>query len=302
MNRRSRNYVFTHNNPEEAWDPQAVFDVSEIMLYLAGQYERGEETGTLHFQGYVHFQHPIGIPRVKKELGGINPHIERRKGTHEEALRYVHKEETRVEGSVPFEAGEPPAQGERSDLAGLESVVRNGGTLLDCFDSHFASTVRYNRGLERAISLFTDPRNSPPETYYFWGASGSGKSRAAWEMDVPSAIYSVPLASGKSIWFDGYIPGKHTVVLIDDYYHNWKLTFFLQLLDRYPLQVPTKGGFTEFNSPTIVVTSNAPLSAQYPHCPDQKALWRRFKRVVRFEETYSALCVMDNPLGNSAPQ
>lgn len=37
----------------------------------------------------------------------------------------------------------------------------------------------------------------------------------------------------------------------------------LRLMDRYPLKVPTKGGFEEFRSTMIIITSNEPIDNWY---------------------------------------
>lgn len=73
------------------------------------------------------------------------------------------------------------------------------------------------------------------------------------------------------------------VILLDDYYHNWKLTFFLQFFDRYPMYLPIKGGFVPMGNAKIYVTSNIPLNEQYPNAPDQDAIRRRFTKITRFD-------------------
>lgn len=71
-------------------------------------------------------------------------------------------------------------------------------------------------------------------------------------------------------------------MLLDDYYHNWPVTFLLRLLDRYPMILPTKGGHVHMGNCSIYITSNIPLEQQYPNYPDQAALRRRFKEIKHF--------------------
>lgn len=85
------------------------------------------------------------------------------------------------------------------------------------------------------------------------------------------------------MWFDGFVNGFHRAILLDDYYHNYKLTFFLQLCDRYPLKLPVKGGFVDIGNVTIYITSNIPLEEQYPNAPDQNAIRRRMTQVKHFD-------------------
>ncbi|KAF8784594.1 Replication-associated protein like [Argiope bruennichi] len=58
----------------------------------------------------------------------------------------------------------------------------------------------------------------------------------------------------------------------------------LRLLDRYPLKVPIKGGYAEFNSEIIYITSNQHWSEWYPSIPNKDALWRRIQ--VKIDLTY----------------
>lgn len=228
-------------------------------------------------------RNPIGLGGLRKILSIPNGHFEPRKGTPEQALAYCHKDETRAEGAMPFEYGslpEGPGRGSRTDVSSAKSVIDRGGTLADVADADFGVFLRYHQGLRLYSSLKAGHRTTPPEAYYLFGPSGTGKSRAAWALGTPETVYTVPLSSGSSIWFDGYDATQHRVVIFDDYYHHFKATFLLQLLDRYPIQVPIKGGHVNFNSNVIVITSNIPLDQQYPNYPDQKALWRRFRRVV----------------------
>ncbi|KAF8766420.1 Replication-associated protein like [Argiope bruennichi] len=60
--------------------------------------------------------------------------------------------------------------------------------------------------------------------------------------------------------------------------------FDLRLLDRYPLKVPIKGSYAEFNSEIIYITSNQHWSEWYPNIPNKDALWRRIQ--VKIDLTY----------------
>lgn len=309
---RSRNYVFTWNVPEGS--AQVEFDASRIpkqCRFFAGQYEIAPSTGRLHFQGYVSFHGPVSMAQCVKRLDLPGVHVEPRHGTHKEAYEYVTKVDTRHSGSEPFVWGTAPdCSGDRTDLALVEAILRDGGTPDDVVDQAFGTFVRYHNGILRAWELLgSRHRADPPTCYYFWGPSGSGKSAAAYSLaeNDPDRCYFVPM-SGKSVWFDGYRPGLHRVVVIDDYYANWPFHFLLKLLDRYPLQVPRKGGHLTFNAPYVVITSNRPLHEQYrtDAIPEEsyKGLWRRFKRVVRMdlESDVSVLCTYDYPDGLDRPR
>ncbi len=295
---RARNWVFTYNNPDVAWNPRTCYDQG-LCKFFAGQYELGEGTGTRHYQGYVVFGHAVTLAAAKTRLGNDTIHLEVRRGSHEEALSYVSKPETRCPESDRLELGTPPSagQGARSDIARAVDIITSGGTIRDVAQTEPVTFVKCNRGLQALAAILATPRTEAPACYYFWGPSESGKSRAAWDFAPVAECYPVPLSAAANVWFDHYVPGYHRVVVFDDYYHNFKFSFLLQLLDRYHIYVPYKGGFLPFNSPIIVVTSNIGLHEQYSNIPDPFALWRRFRRVVRCLDDRWLICSITNPLG-----
>ncbi len=55
-------------------------------------------------------------------------------------------------------------------------------------------------------------------------------------------------------WWDGY-SGQDAVVF-DEFYGQLPYQFMLRVLDRYPLQVETKGGMAELTATNFYFTSN----------------------------------------------
>lgn len=58
-------------------------------------------------------------------------------------------------------------------------------------------------------------------------------------------------------WWDGYTGQRN--VIIDDFYGWIAYDEMLRITDRYPHQVEIKGGFMEFRSERVFVTSNATI-------------------------------------------
>lgn len=118
-------------------------------------------------------------------------------------------------------------------------------------------------------------REDPPYVTVLHGPTGSGKTRRAFEHDPE--LWSYP-GSG---WFDGYY-GQATVLFDDFSGSEFKITFLLRLLDRYPMQVPVKGGFTWWAPEQIFITSNLSPDRWYPnaHIEHVRALQRRFSEVT----------------------
>ncbi len=245
---KSRNWVFTINNPEGDDGKLAV----PGSLFLFYQREVGNENTTEHYQGLVCFANARGLSGVKKLLP--RAHLEVMKGTVDQSIDYCSKEEGRISG--PFEEGEKPVgQGKRTDIKQVFDMVKNGDSELAIADAAPQSWIRYYRGIERYRRLTTSARNFQTEVRVYYGPPGSGKSRRALSEAGTDSYWLVrPRTTGGGVWWDGY-SGQPTVV-IDEFY-GWLTRDFLQrLVDRYPLMIETKGGALSFTSKLIIITSN----------------------------------------------
>lgn len=234
---------FTINNPTTE-ELSLLDDQLRLLKYAVYQLERGEN-GTLHVQGY-------GVARKPKRLGGwkavvgTRAHIESARGNAEQNRLYCTKEPRE---SGPFEFGTFPTPGLRTDIAGAVATVQEGASIAQIIEKHPEEFVKYHKGL-LAVRLHSQPRrNWKTEVFWFYGPTGTGKSREANER-YPDAYYKMP--SNK--WWDGY-DGEDTVI-VDDYRRDM-CTFseLLRLFDRYPVCVETKGGSQQFLARTIVITT-----------------------------------------------
>ena len=269
------------------WNPIQWFNLSNWCRFIAVQCERCPETNRLHWQTYVYGRTALGMEAVKRELGMPTVHLDQRKGTHQQALDYCTKTESRVPGCVPYVLGDPPEQGRRTDLDHLRDAAQTHG-LLGCFDADFGAAVRFHRGLEKYLSLYGERRtkDAPQWCAFYYGPPGTGKTREVFSsVDDSDTIYIVPTSSAQP-WFDGYRPGYHKVILIDDYRGQWSVPFFLQLLDRYPLMLPVKGSHVQMGVARIYVTSNLTIEECYPNVDKSTiaAMRRRFAEIVHFKE------------------
>jgi hypothetical protein len=91
-------------------------------------------------------------------------------------------------------------------------------------------------------------RNFKTIVYVVVGAPGSGKSHFCYA--ASTARGSV---CGRCEWWDGY-EGQESVV-IDDFYGWIKYDELLKIMDKYPYQVPIRGGYVPFVSKTLYITS-----------------------------------------------
>lgn len=115
------------------------------------------------------------------------------------------------------------------------------------------------RMAEIGMRLRPPVMRDPPEVRWYWGPTGTGKTRQAWE---ECGVEDTWVTSTELKWFDGYYGQKN--VIIDDFRDSLcKLTDILRITDRYPLKLPVKGGFVNWEPKLIIVTSSHDPRSMY---------------------------------------
>lgn len=281
---KATRFPFTKNNYTEL-DLALLNDVNVYskFKYICWGLEVGEE-GTPHLQGYLEFDNAtrLRISAVQtriQNMGLLGFHIEVAKGTAAQNIAYCSKD-----GKFTEYGERPKGQGKRTDLDVVCADIQGGATMSDIIDRFPAQVVKFGNGLERIIQHYLPRRSFKTEVWWFWGPTGSGKSRWAWEKE-PDAY----MKSSSHKWWDGYI-GQESVIL-DDYRpcKEMPFNFMLNLMDRYPLSVERKGGMMEFISKRIYVTSPYSPEVMCDHLEwigtEQKSQFlRRIDHVVQFPQ------------------
>jgi len=92
----------------------------------------------------------------------------------------------------------------------------------------------------------------------YWGASGTGKSRRAWDEGGLDAYPKDP----RSKFWEGYA-GQETVIL-DEFRGGIDVAHILRWFDRYPCMVEIKGSAKPLRASRFLVTSNLHPDQWYP--------------------------------------
>lgn len=92
----------------------------ENIQYIAWGEETCPNTGRKHLQGYVELRKKATFIAIKKILGDPAVHLEPRKGSQTEAIKYCQKEGKFQEHGIKKQAKES------KDLAGIERLLRKG--------------------------------------------------------------------------------------------------------------------------------------------------------------------------------
>lgn len=207
-----------------------------------GQLEEGDG-GYLHWQLIVAFAKKESIRGVK-ELFGEKAHCELSRSAA--ASEYVWKEETRVSGTQ-FQFGERPFK--RNDPADWD-IVWESATAGKLLSIPADIRIRYYRTLRAISSDFAQPVGMERSCFVFWGRTGSGKSRRAWDEAGLEAYPKDP----RTKWWSGY-NGQANVV-IDEFRGAIDISHLLRWLDRYPVSVEIKGSSVPLTAECFWITSN----------------------------------------------
>lgn len=257
--------------------------------------------GTRHLQGFVHLERPMTF-RAVQELLMIPPHVhfEVARGSDLQNKEYCSK------GENVFECGTTPraTQQDRRDerkaqhreawynlmqditmdpFASLSSYHEFDYIKLIAQNGRWFAAFQQDQQLKRAQQL----RNV--SACVLWGPTGTGKTYTAMQTasEADLEVFLISIVSERHSWFDGYRGQK--VLIIDEFDPNVvDKTLMKRLLDKYPLRLPVKGGFTYANWDKVVLTSNYDPKTWYQNQEkaDYDAIQRRITHTVHMTEPY----------------
>lgn len=234
MSVQSRRFAFTSFDDEwPEWD-------DEWMTYMIVGRETCPTTGRRHWQGYLETKNRLTFAGLKAKPGWSAHHLEKASASSDSNREYC----TKDCGDDWQEWGEPMKAGRRTDLTGLAAAIREGTmTVADVVEQNPHAFHLYGRTLERVQEELLSEQSrgdwSPPNVRWYWGKTGTGKSRRAREeaSTIEGGVYVWELDDKG--WQDRYM-GQRAVV-IDDFRGGISFSALLRLLDGYPTSVPRRG-------------------------------------------------------------
>lgn len=269
---RSRAYVYTLNN--FTFEETLYYQAIPCKFHVYGE-EKGEK-GTPHLQGYIYFENARYFNSVCKLLK--RAHVAVARGDAQQNVDYCLKQ-----GGKNFVNGDIPSKGKRSDIEFVKKALADGRPIKYIVDN--TDSLQALKYAESAIKYTEIVRDFMPKVYWFYGPTGSGKSREAASM-CPEAYYT----TDTNQWWDGY--DAHSEVIIDDFRADFcKFHVLLKLLDRYPFRVAVKGGFRQFLAKTIIITT--------PHHPTETFKTREdidqlLRRIFLIKQFFSPMKCQEN--------
>jgi len=246
----------------------ALFDdlsdrLNKFTNYSRGQLEIGDG-GFKHWQFVFYLAKPQRLSWIRNNISEFG-HYEPTRS--EAADEYVWKEESRV-ADTQFEFGSKPIR--RNNVKDWD-LIRNQAIAGQLLDIPADVYIRCYSQLKRIACDNLRPLPVSRTVYVFWGRTGSGKSRRAWE---EASMEAYPKDPRTKFW-DGYQGQKN--VVIDEFRGGIDISHLLRWLDRYPVIVEIKGSSTVLKAETIWITSNLDPIYWYPEIDSETrdALLRR---------------------------
>ncbi len=259
---RSRGWCFTAYEPnlEDRW----LTDVAPT--YWCYGDEVCPSTKRRHWQGYLHFGQAKTMAAVKSKCPkGI--HFEARKGTCDQAIKYCEKD-----GVFKEDGDRPAGQGNRTDIRAMYEAAKQGSVDHDLMDAYTTTYAKYPKFVSQLIARFTPARTWQTQVYVYWGPTGTGKSRFAFDHGAS------PVYIDKSGFAHGYNNQKR--IVFDDFKDDTlSRERFLQLMDRYPCFINVKGGSMNWNPEVVYITSNYDPANWYG---GNAAVQRRITKIRHF--------------------
>lgn len=257
--------------PEADWDEPVALPPG--ISWMRGQLEVGEG-------GYRHWQvacrsHEKIRPAALKCFFCRSAHVEASRSAA--ANDYVWKDETCADPESRFELGSLPVnRASKRDWDAVWESAKEGR--LEEIPADIR--VRSYNSLTRITKDFLKPVPREVVVRVYWGETGTGKSRRAWE---EAGLDAYPKDPATKFW-DGY-QGQENVV-IDEFtgVHQISITNMLRWLDRYPVAIETKGSGAVLRATHFWLTSNVDPREWFPEATDEqrRALRRRFDQVIHF--------------------
>ncbi len=208
-----RSWCYTWHDPKTeriSWE-----EVGHVRMAV-WQLEKAPTTGKLHHQGYVEFAKPTRMGVLQRAMKGV--HVEMRRGTREQAIKYCQKEESREAGPWTYGFVEGN-EGQMVDFNRLVEKLNGGMTAQEVQREYPLLYLKYGARIKSYIADLRHQegheRAGRARLVVFAGEAGTGKTLTvqAWSKRHGLRVYE------RSVYAEKYWPGyeRQEVLLLDEF-------------------------------------------------------------------------------------
>ena len=174
-------------------------------------------------------------------------------------------------------------QGKRSDLDDLIDMVELGASDYQIIKTNKEAFQKYYNFIQTTRRAINESKGQQEreslQVFYYYGDTGTGKSYTARHNHDKNDVFVV--SDYKNPW-DNY--KGQPILILEEYRSNFFATLLLQILDKYPLELPARYSNNFACWHTVYIISNIPPQDQYPNIDDhtKKAFYRRINEIKYF--------------------
>lgn len=263
---KSRNFLFTLNQPEKYDTLKNILDGLKSCDYYISCLEEAPTTGHKHIHMYVHFNNAYKLNQKILDLG---IHIDICRGSPKQNIAYVEKN-----GNIIDEYGTRPRQG-------MSTV----GDLMKINDPKELNFNEYNTW-EKIHSkmnnrIKVDDLYKNIKVYYIFGPSGVGKTVKAKEILKENGYEEVNTVNYENGFWYG-VEDDWKAALYDEFRDScMKPSEFIKFIDYNRHQLNIKGGHILNNYELIIITSVQNPKYIYRNIGDEpRKQWLRRMEII----------------------
>ena len=268
---KARAYQLTLNEVEK-YEGVINYLKSLKYRYIVSAKEKAPSTGHEHIHIYIQFKSPRELS-IKKCLGA---HIEKCRGTPKQNQDYIKKD-----GDIIDELGEL-ASNEDTQFPKIEQVKKMAKNEREQLPIQYYNIVQKINAEEDKKIKGDNYYKGNIEVYWYWGESGSGKTRRAVK-EIGDAEFNEVKYDG-NFWHG--VQEDCEIALYDDFRDShMKPTELINFIDYNRHVMNVKGSTVRNNYKKIYITTLQNPEEIYKNVPEEtKRQWlRRIKEIVHFE-------------------
>ncbi|MCL2228541.1 MAG: hypothetical protein FWC00_01785 [Firmicutes bacterium] len=243
---------------------QEYFKTIEYIDYFCFQYERGEKTGLLHLQGFLHFKRPMDMKVVHKLFPTW--HLHKCEGSNYDCVAYCNKPKTRVEGYDFFSWGDLVEEGQRKlDQTKLKSYIKDRTPYEQILEDNSWHAVMNGTKIIDAQQLYLQSvwKNVVRNVHvvYIYGKEGAGKTsyyeRVLGCQPQDAHIIGEYDTDFRKGMFDEY--NAHDILIFDEFDSSVDITKMNTWLNGRPCSLTARGKNKTATFTKVFIISNYPI-------------------------------------------